>query len=129
MKWIKINNQHFDIRNISVQFNIVEQSIPWKGSVNYAKSRTSCDITVIFDFNDTNKVIKIFDNRSRFDITSSEFIANGCYIKTLDTDAINNTLVAYITSDYVKIKDIVDIRDEKINQILNETSDKNNNIN
>lgn len=129
MKWIKINNQHFDIRDISVQFNIVEQSFPWKGSVNYSKGRTSCDITVVFDFNDTNRVIKIFDNRSKFDITSSEFIANGCYIKTLDTDAINNTLVAYITSDYVKIKDIVDIRDEKINQILNETSDKKNNIN
>ena len=52
-------------------------------------------------------------------------IANGCYIKTLDTDAINNTLIADITSDYVKVKDIADIRDEKIDQILNETSDKN----
>lgn len=125
MKWIKINNEHFDIRDISAQFNIQEQAIPWKGSVSYAKGRTSCDITVVFNFNDANRVFKIFDNRSKFDITSSELIANGCYIKTLDTDAINNTLIADITSDYVKVKDIADIRDEKIDQILNETSDKN----
>ena len=60
---------------------------------------------------------------------SSELIANGCYIKTIDMDPMNNTLVADITADYVKLKDVSDIRDEKINQILDETSDKNDNIN
>ena len=41
---------------------------------------------------------------------------------------MNNTMITDITSDYVKLKDISDIRDEKLNQILDETSDKNNNI-
>lgn len=127
-KWVKINNQHYNVISISAQFNITEQYIPWKNTSRSIAGRTSCDITVVFNFSDSKSIFQIFENRNRFDMTSSEINANGCYIKTIDMDPITNTLITDITSDYVTVKDLSDIRDEKINQILDETSDENHNI-
>jgi len=129
MKWIRIDNEDFNVKDISVQYNITEHAIPWRGSVNYARGSQSCDISIMFDFTDSQKVFKIFDQRVKFDITSYELVAKGCYIKSIDADQFNNVVVADITADYVTLKDIIDIRDEKINQILNKTSDEEDNIN
>ena len=127
-RWVKIENQHFNVTNISVQYNITEHQINWRNTYKTVTGPSSCDITVVFNISDSKSIFPLFDNRKKFDMTSSDLVANGCYIKTIDMDITNNTLVADITSDYVKLKDISDIRDEKINQILDETSDKNNNI-
>ena len=123
-KWVKIDNQHFDVISISAQFNLTEHYIPWKNTSRSIAGRSSCDITIVFNFSDSKSIFPIFENRKRFDMIGSELIANGCYIKTIDMDQINNTLIVDITSDYVKVKDVSDIRDEKINQILDETSDE-----
>lgn len=127
-KWVKIENQHFDVISISAQYNITEQQITWRNTYRTVSNPSSCDITVVFNFSDSKSIFQMFENRKKFDMISSELIANGCYIKTIDMDPLNNTLITDITSDYVKIKDLSDIRDEKINQILDETSDENNNI-
>ena len=128
-RWIKIENQHFNVINISAQYNITEHQINWRNTYKTVAGPSSCDITVVFNISDSKNIFPLFDNREKFDMISSELIANGCYIKTIDMDPMNNTLVADITADYVKLKDVSDIRDEKINQILDETSDKNDNIN
>lgn len=127
-KWVKIENQHFDVISISAQYNITEQQITWRNTYRTVAKPSSCDITVVFNFSDSKIIFQMFENRKKFDMISSELIANGCYIKTIDMDPLNNTLITDITSDYVRIKDLSDIRDEKINQILDETSDENNNI-
>lgn len=127
-KWIKIENQQFNVTNINVQYNINEHQINWRNTYKTVTSPSSCDITVVFNISDSKSIFPLFDNRKKFDMKSSDLIATGCYIKTIDMDPMNNTMITDITSDYVKLKDISDIRDEKLNQILDETSDKNNNI-
>lgn len=127
--WVKINGELFNIKNIGAQWNITHQNISWKNVNSYASGRSSCDITIIFNHSDSSKIFQIFENREKFNMVNSEMVADGCYIKTIDMDPINMSLTVDITSDYVKLKDLSDIRDEKINQILDKTSDKNDNIN
>jgi hypothetical protein len=65
----------------------------------------------------------------KFDISSAEFVANGCIIKSITSDPTTNLIVMDIRSDYSKVKPIDERRDEIIDEILNETSDNKNNIN
>jgi hypothetical protein len=126
-KWVKIGKQHFDIINISVQYNISEHRINWRSTNRNIPGpiygASSCDITIIFNISDSKNIYPIFDNRIKFDMMTSDLNANGCYVKKIDINNHNNTLIVDIITDCVIVKDIVDIREEKINHILDKTSD------
>ena len=128
MSWVNIDNQHFEVKNISVQYNIDEVSINYLNTSRSIPGRTYCDITISFALSDSKFILPLYDNRKKFDMMSEKFEAKGCLIKSIDLD-MNSSITVDITSDYVRVKDVSDIRDEKLNEILNKTSDKNNNIN
>ena len=128
MNWVNIDSQHFDVKSIDVQYNIDEVNVTYLNKTRTIPGRISCDITISFELSDSKFLLPLYDNRKKFDMMSEKFEAKGCLIKSIDLD-MNSSITVDITSDYVRVKDVSDIRDEKLNEILNKTSDKNNNIN
>jgi hypothetical protein len=59
----------------------------------------------------------------KFNISSAEFVANGCIIRSITSDPTTNLIVMDIRSDYSTVKSLQDRRDEIIDVIL-ETSKK-----
>jgi hypothetical protein len=139
-KWFKIGDDNFTARDISIQFSIDTAN----NNFGYAKivhsGHQTIDITISVDYNQTNSnyFFNLFDisrqpgnyaSDYKFDISSAEFMANGCIIKSITSDPTTNLIVMDIISDYSKVKPIDERRDEIIDEILNETSQNKNNIN
>lgn len=139
-KWFKIGNDDFTARDISIQFSIDTAN----NTFGYAKiihsGHQTIDITISVDYNkiNSNYFFNLFDKSRqpgnyasdyKFDISSAEFMANGCIIKSITSDPTTNLIVMDIRSDYSKVKPIDERRDEIIDKILNETSQNKNNIN
>ena len=139
-KWFKIGNDDFTARDISIQFSIDTAN----NTFGYAKivhsGHQTIDITISVDYNQTNSnyFFNLFDKSRqpgnyasdyKFDISSAEFVANGCIIKSITSDPTTNLIVMDIISDYSKVKPIDERRDEIIDEILNETYQNKNNIN
>jgi len=132
MKWFKIGDEKFIAKDISIQYNIDTAN----NTFGYAKMvynpRTEIDITLIVECNNYNNsyFFNLFEKRQiyqnvsdyKFDINSSEFIGNGCIIKTISMDPTTNSIIMDIRSDYSSVKPIEERRDEIIDEILNETS-------
>lgn len=137
-KWFKIGDDNFTARDISIQFSIDTAN----NTFGYAKIVQSVhqtiDITISVDYNQNNSnyFFNLYDKKNqisasdyKFDISSFEFVANGCIIKSITSDPTTNLIVMDIRSDYSKVKPIDERRDEIIDEILNETSENKNNIN
>lgn len=139
-KWFKIGNDDFTARDISIQFSIDTAN----NTFGYAKivhsGYQTIDITISVDYNQSNSnyFFNLFDKSRqpgnyasdyKFDISSAEFMANGCIIKSITSDPTTNLIVMDIRSDYSKVKPLDERRDEIIDEILNETSQNKNNIN
>jgi hypothetical protein len=138
-KWFKIGDDNFTARDISIQFSIDTAN----NTFGYAKivqsGHQTIDITISVDYNQNNSnyFFNLYDKKNqmisasdyKFDISSAEFVANGCIIKSITSDPTTNLIVMDIRSDYSKVKPIDERRDEIIDEILNETSDNKNNIN
>lgn len=138
-KWFKIGDDNFTARDISIQFSIDTAN----NTFGYAKivqsGHQTIDITISVDYNQNNSnyFFSLYDKKNqmisssdyKFDISSSEFVANGCIIKSITSDPTTNLIVMDIRSDYSKVKPIDERRDEIIDEILNETSENKNNIN
>ena len=138
-KWFKIGDDNFTARDISIQFSIDTAN----NTFGYAKivqsGHQTIDITISVDYNQNNSnyFFNLYDKKNqmisasdyKFDISSSEFVANGCIIKSIASDPTTNLIVMDIRSDYSKVKPIDERRDEIIDKILNETSENKNNIN
>lgn len=139
-KWFKIGNDDFTARDISIQFSIDTAN----NTFGYAKiahsGHQTIDITISVDYNkiNSNYFFNLFDKSRqpgnyasdyKFDISSAEFMANGCIIKSITSDPTTNLIVMDIRSDYSKVKPLDERRDEIIDEILNETSQNKNNIN
>ena len=141
-KWFKINDDNFTARDISIQFSIDTDN----NTFGYAKIVNSrhqtidiIDITISVDNNQNNSnyFFNLFDKRNqmlsaseyKFNVSSDQFVANGCIIKSITSDPTTNLIVMDIRSDHSKVKPIDERRDEIIDEILNETSDNKNNIN
>ena len=138
-KWFKIGDDNFTAKDISIQFSIDTAN----NTFGYAKivhsGHQTIDITISVDNNQNNSnyFFNLYDKKNqmisasdyKFDISSAEFVANGCIIKSIASDPTTNLIVMDIRSDYSKVKPIDERRDEIIDKILNETSENKNNIN
>jgi hypothetical protein len=138
-KWFKIGNDDFTARDISIQFSIDTAN----NNFGYAKiihsGHQTIDITISVDYNQTNSnyFFNLFDKSRqpgnfasdyKFDVSSNEFLARGCIIKSISTDPTTNLIVMDIRSDFSTVKPIQERRDEIIDEILNETSKNKNHI-
>jgi hypothetical protein len=133
-KWFKINDDNFTAKDISIQFSIDTAN----NTFGYAKivnsGHQTIDITISVDYNQNNKdyFFNLFDKRNqmlsasdyKFNISSAEFVANGCIIRSITSDPTTNLILMDIRSDYSSVKPIDERRDEIIDEILNETSKK-----
>jgi hypothetical protein len=133
-KWFKIGDDNFTAKDISIQFSIDTTN----NTFGYAKivqsGHQTIDITISVDYNQNNSnyFFNLYDKKNqisssdyKFDISSAEFVANGCIIKSITSDPTTNLIVMDIRSDYSKVKPIDERRDEIIDEILNETSENN----
>ena len=135
MKWFKIGSDKFVAKDISIQYNIDTAN----NTFGYAKMVNNdfrtIDITIIMENNQKNNsyFFNLYSQRSgavglasnyKFDIKAYHFISNGCIIRSISTDPQRNELVMDIICDYSVVVPIDERRNEIIEQILDETSDK-----
>lgn len=125
MKWLKINDKNFTAKLINVQYTIDTNNVTYQGKPVQVYGRRTCDITIelIVNNSEYNYITNLYDNFIKFELLSSDLKAEGCFIRTITIDT--NKLKLEIVSDYIKPKDLSERRDEIIDEILNETSNKN----
>lgn len=123
MKWIKINNDIYDVIDGSVQLSV--------GS--HATIHLTFDISKNKSYQDI--FIKMYESQQnytgsecKFQISNSRFIGSGSLIKSIDTD-FTDRMNLTIRCDYIQTLDVQERRDEMIDEVLNETLQNKNNIN
>ena len=137
MKWFNIGSDKFVSKEISIQYNIDTAN----NTYGYAKmvhhDFRTIDITIIMENNQKNNsyFFNLYNQRGvtlgkmsasnyKFDINAYHFISNGCIIRSISTDPQRNELVMDIICDHSAVVPIDERRNEIIEQILDETSDK-----
>ena len=110
--WIKINNETFFIKDMSIQLSLgvhasIELSFDIKNYPTYS-----------------NIFFNKYENKEKFNIVGKDFEAKGTIIKTIDTD--KNTMNTSLRCDLLNHKDISERREEIIDEVLN--NEQNNNI-
>ena len=137
MKWFNIGSDKFVSKEISIQYNIDTAN----NTYGYAKmvhhDFRTIDITIIMENNQKNNsyFFNLYNQRGvtlgkmsasnyKFDINAYRFISNGCIIRSISTDPQRNELVMDIICDHSAVVTIDERRNEIIEQILDETSDK-----
>jgi hypothetical protein len=136
-KWFKINDDNFTARDISIQFSIdtANNNFGYAKIVNSGHQTIDITISVDNNQNNSNYFFNLYDKRNqmlsasdyKFNISSAQFVANGCMIRSITSDPTTNLIVMDIRSDYSSVKSLQDRRNDIIEDILNETS-KNKNI-
>jgi hypothetical protein len=109
MKEIKINNEILSYREGSCQLSL--------GS--HATLYYSFDINKHPDYKST--LLHLFDSRMKFDIISTEYLAKGTLVKTLDIDPQNNFLNLTMRCDILKPLKTDERREDILEQLLNST--------
>jgi hypothetical protein len=104
MNWIKIGENIFEIKDISVQLSLMKHATIYL-EIDIAKFPTHYDY-----------FIDKYENRKIFDIHSSKFMAQGCRIKTIDIE-FKSKLNLNIICDILD-PDISERRDHLIEEIL-----------
>ena len=104
--WIKIEEDIFYISNINVQFTIM----------SHANIGLEIDIQKYPEYYDY--FINKYENWSTFIISNNKFVASSCVIKSMDI-IFKTKLNLQILCDVIDT-DIVERREDIINQILNE---------
>jgi hypothetical protein len=132
-KWFKINDDNFTARDISIQFSIdtANNTFGYAKIVNSGHQTIDITISVDNNQNNSNYFFNLYDKKNqmlsasdyKFNISSAEFVANGCIIRSITSDPTTNLIVMDIRSDYSTVKSLQDRRDEIIDVIL-ETSKK-----
>lgn len=128
MEWFIINNKKYFSKSHGIQYNMNISHVTFKNKVYATSPRQSCDITIVTDLSHSKDFFTLYDNMSKFSMDCYSLIAEGCRIKTIDIDSDLNNLTLDIISEYVRVKDKSDQREEKIDKILNKTSDTDNHI-
>lgn len=134
-KWFKIGEDSFVAKSLSIQFNLDTANNTYGYAKIIHQGTQTIDLTISVDYNQTNSnyFFNLFDKSRqpgnyssdyKFNISSAEFVANGCIIKSITSDPSINLITMEIRSDYSTVKPIDERRDEIIDEILNETSKK-----
>lgn len=135
MKWFKIGDDIFTAKDISIQFTIDTANNTYGYAKIIEQNSQTIDLTISVDYNsyNNNYFFNLFDKSKKssnyasdykFDLSSIEFIAYGCIIRSITSDPNTNLIVMDIRSDFSTVKPIQERRDEIIDEILNETSKK-----
>jgi hypothetical protein len=112
MDWVRIDNDIFDIEDITIQTSI----------------GTHATIYITLDINSNptyhKYFIKLYENQNhqtikKFKITSSRFVGIGSVIKSIDTD-FDNKMNLSILCDILDVTDVQSRRDELLNDLLND---------
>jgi len=115
-KWVKIDNDYFEVESIETQLTI----------------GTHGNITILFNKDKNPKIYEYlsswFDQsvtttiKSEYirNISSKEFDAVGCFIKSMDFNPIKNNVYTHLSCDYITPVNVLERRDNKINDILND---------
>jgi hypothetical protein len=128
-KWIQINDQIFFYKELSVQTSIGSHSSSTL-SIDMNQNAKAYDFfTKLYDshFGVNGKLVPKKD--IVFTVKTNNFELHGCLIKHIDFDFNSAIINLGIISDYTIMVDRQERRDEIIEQILNKTSEENNNIN
>lgn len=115
--WVKVENEYFDVNFINTQLSIGSHA-NLTISVNAIKNPTSYQFfTNWFDFASSSTA-----NKYKKDISCKSFDSKGCFIKAIDFDPNTDTINLDISCDYLQTADVSERREEKLDELLNETS-------
>lgn len=134
-KWFKIGDDIFTAKDISIQFTIDTANNTYGYAKIIEQNNQTIDLTISVEYNsyNNNYFFNLFDKSKqrggytsdyKFDVTSVDFIAYGCIIRSITSDPNTNIIVMDVRSDYSHVKPIQDRRDEIIDTLLNKTSKK-----
>jgi len=115
VNWIKIDNDPFDVIDVTVQFSIGSHTTTY----------------ISFDLNKypkyLNYITSLYENHQRFELSSNRFIAPGSYIKSIDVD-FDTKMNVTVKSDIFNAVDTQQRRDEIIDELLNNKTSENKTI-
>lgn len=123
--WLNIENQFFNADLINTQLSIGSHA-------NLILSLDTVKNPQSYKF-----FINWFDSASnrtgiaslyKKDISCKNFDAKGCFIKTIDYDPNTNIINLDVSCDYLSPANISERREEKLDNLLNETYQNKNNI-
>lgn len=128
-KWFKIKDDIFYTESITCQLSIGSHGGIYI-SLNIDKyPQYKKYFTDIFDKQFNKKTgHSYFKKDIIFSIVTQHWCGHGCLIKTMDINPNNGILNLDLNCDYIQNENIQDRRDGIINDILNKTSDNNQNI-
>lgn len=112
---IKISNKVFECLHESVQLSF--------------GSHATVDLT--FDINSCqcyDYFIKLSEIKNRFEIETQSFLAKGCHVKSLDINYNKGKMNISIHCDLLDPIDIKTRREDSINEILNKTFSRDDDI-
>jgi len=123
--WVKIENEYFDANLINTQLSIGSHA-NLIISINTIKNPDSYGFfTDWFDFSSERTR---YASKSKKDVSCKDFDAKGCFIKTIDFDPNTDTINIDVSCDYLQVANISERREEKLDNLLNETYPNKNNI-
>jgi hypothetical protein len=121
--WVKIGNEYFDANLINTQLSIGSHA-NLIVSINTIKNPESYN----FFTNWFDSAFNVMGSRSGYasqykkDISCKSFDAKGCFIKAIDFDPNTDNINLDISCDYLQTANISERREEKLDELLNETS-------
>jgi hypothetical protein len=112
MKWIKINNDIYDIIDGSVQLSVGSHATIHL-ILDISKNKSYQDIFIKLYESQQNYVGK----DTKFTISNAKFIGSGSMIKSIDTD-FNSKMNITIRCDYLQTLDIQERRNGLLNDLI-----------
>lgn len=123
--WVKIENEYFDADLINTQLSIGSHA-NLIISINTIKNPDSYGFfTDWFDFSSERTG---YASKYKKDVSCKNFDAKGCFIKAIDFDPNTDTINVDVSCDYLQEANISERREEKLDNLLNETYPNKNNI-
>ncbi len=125
--WVKIEHEYFDAELVNTQLSIGSHA-NLIISISSVKNPDSYGFfTDWFDSYGNGR--SGFASQYNKDISCKSFDAKGCFITTIDFNPNTDIINIDVSCDYLQPANISERRDLKIDDLLDETSVKKNNIN
>lgn len=120
--WVKIEDRYFDAELINTQLSIGSHA-NLIISINSIKNPDSYGfLTNWFDSAYPLSGRSGYASKYKKDVSCKNFDAKGCFIKAIDFDPNTDIINIDISCDYLQNADISERREEKLDELLNETS-------
>jgi hypothetical protein len=123
--WLNIENQFFNADLINTQLSIGSHANLIL-SLDTVKNPQSYKFFINWFDSGSNRTG--ITSQYKKDISCKNFDAKGCFIKTIDYDPNTNIINLDVSCDYLSPANISERREEKLDNLLNETYQNKNNI-